>query len=543
MVNEFTQLGLNLNPSTKDIINNINPYDYIRRTGRPVRPIRYTAPGTGFQLVDTYNPSYNIVDDYALKYNTINPNKVQLPARINSNLPVVYKSPINTGVNKESVNIIDDVLYKDRAKDINEGISKIASKQNIKNTSKLLGKVSGAVAELAPLIGNAYDFAEGTDALRHGDIPAGLALYGLGTVGTLADIGSILTAPTGAGPVALQGGKIALKSAVRGAIKNKLARKALRTASKLNKNKLTGVGARTGASILLGINSGNKEEEPTKNINMKEKEDTQINNTQPFDVLPNYNYNYDIPVDDINNLLNQYGVEVDANNQQQINNNRNYQDVLEAYNKQYEAQQPYLEALGNYINNYKGLQEDAMIRDRGNVALAGLTGNAGYNQLVGRYNPATIEADRINLLNTLANIEAQRAGGLNELIGNMAIAEEMGLPIESAFGNKNLLTALTAYNKALYGLEGKKYTADRNYEARVIDTIYDNQIKLALQNNNIQLARELQNAKNMNRIQTALIGQSGFGDIDNIIRIANALGYNLNVNDANTNTDNIKWSE
>lgn len=407
----------------------------------------------------------------------------------------------------------------------NPGTKEVAKNISQKGFLNKIGRGIGVAGEYAPFVGNAIDYALGTDQFRKGNIPAGLAYYGLGTAGTLADIGSILSAPAtaGAGTAGIQAGKIAGKATARKALSNIIKNKTLRDvatkASVLNtsKNKLGGREARTIYTTLLALGTGNNKDKP-KGIPDKSKsgeEGSSTNNRKTSNNL----YTNSLPQGNTN-------IDDTINNTGGNNMEMNLDAILDLYNKQYEAQQPYLEALGNFINDYKGLQEDAMIRDRGNVALAGLSGNEGYKQLVGRYNPATIEADRINLLNTLANVEAQRAGGLNELIGNIAIAEEMGLPPESAFGNKNLLTALGAYNRALYGLEGRKYTADINRD-----------IQLALMAGRRDLALTLQQLKNAGGLERAFVGSAGYGDIDNLINAMRMMGYDLKGNNPEGSMD------
>jgi hypothetical protein len=80
------------------------------------------------------------------------------------------------------------------------------------------------------------------------------------------------------------------------------------------------------------------------------------------------------------------------------------------------------------------------------------------------------EANKVELQKKVQEAQAGDLNAINEIMGNLALAQEMGLPPEAAFANKNLLTMMAAkereanrYQIALENNLMKKYGIDRNY--------------------------------------------------------------------------------
>lgn len=139
-------------------------------------------------------------------------------------------------------------------------------------------------------------------------------------------------------------------------------------------------------------------------------------------------------------------------------------------NKIKEANEPYTQLVQDYANNYNDLVNRNFNAQRYFTAMAGLTGNQGYAKLADALNPINNEANRINAMKIARDAELSNINAINEAMGNLALAQEMGLPSEAAFANKNLLTMMAAkereanrYQIALENNLMKKYGIDRNY--------------------------------------------------------------------------------
>lgn len=135
-----------------------------------------------------------------------------------------------------------------------------------------------------------------------------------------------------------------------------------------------------------------------------------------------------------------------------------------------EANKPYTQLVQDYANNYNDLVRNNYNAQRYFTAMAGLTGNQGYAKLADAINPINNEANRINAMKIARDAEFSNINAINEAMGNLALAQEMGLPSEAAFANKNLLTMMAAkereanrYQIALENNLMKKYGIDRNY--------------------------------------------------------------------------------
>lgn len=168
---------------------------------------------------------------------------------------------------------------------------------------------------------------------------------------------------------------------------------------------------------------------------------------------------------------------------------KNIQAINDYISKLQEINQPYTQALNNYINNYNDLVKGNFNAQRYFTAMAGLSGNQGYNKLAEALNPLNNEANRINAMKMVRDAEAGNVNAINEMMGNLAMAEERGLPPEAAFANKNFLTAMSMLNRDNTKLEialannlVKKYGIDKNYARAIAQQQLRNQGSLAVAN-------------------------------------------------------------
>lgn len=160
------------------------------------------------------------------------------------------------------------------------------------------------------------------------------------------------------------------------------------------------------------------------------------------------------------------GVQQTEGEEQQSNLNA----INDYVSKLQNVNQPYIDALQKLSSNYDDLVRRNFNAQRYFTAMAGLSGNQGYTRLADALNPINNEINKLNTLKALRDAQAGDINAINEVMGNLAMAQEMGLPPEAAFANKNLLTMMAAkereanrYQIALENNLMKKYGIDRNY--------------------------------------------------------------------------------
>lgn len=145
----------------------------------------------------------------------------------------------------------------------------------------------------------------------------------------------------------------------------------------------------------------------------------------------------------------------------------NQAKILSDYINRYNANNlPYVEALENFYNNYDANVKNARNWDRYYTGLAGWTGNNRWADIAKSYNPVKIEADKLNILQQLQKAKLGNINDVYELIGNMEVAKQMGLPVEAAMANKNILTALVNQQKANLANEARIYGYDTTADTR-----------------------------------------------------------------------------
>ena len=181
---------------------------------------------------------------------------------------------------------------------------------------------------------------------------------------------------------------------------------------------------------------------------------------------------------------------------EQANEQANIQAINDYVQQLKDINQPYVDALQNYLNNYDRLARDNYARNRYWQGIASITGNPNWAKMANDYNPIANEANKINTIKTLQDVQAGNVNAINEIMGNLAMAEEMGLPPEAAFANKNLLTAMTM--------------RDRNLTNREIAQL-NNAIKLQVALQNAQNRLAVQNLRNQGGMTNALIYAGQYG--------------------------------
>lgn len=201
--------------------------------------------------------------------------------------------------------------------------------------------------------------------------------------------------------------------------------------------------------------------------------------------------------------------------------------LLELYNRRLGLNKPYIEQLQNYVDNYGDYQRQAFNRDRYLAGIAGWSGNDNFARMMGKYNPAEIEATRLDLMNKLLQTQSGELGGADELIGRAALAEAAGLPIEAALADKDTFKAMSPIMSSINALRGKTYSTDINSRTKlqVAKMNLEGMLQRAKMAGDVRLQVAATNAlANVNR---ALINSMGFSgatasDIGNVY---NQLGY------------------
>lgn len=166
--------------------------------------------------------------------------------------------------------------------------------------------------------------------------------------------------------------------------------------------------------------------------------------------------------------------------------------MLDYISQLQDTREPYIKALESYVNNYGKNLDQAR---RADLYFYGANLAKGLDQRAGqKFNPLQNQADIINMLKLISDAKAGDLDAINELRGNMALANEMELPPEAAFANKNLLTALS---------QAKKYATDLE-KARIVDAMrrygYDRAYSRAI---------DQQKLRNKGNANTAMIYMGG----------------------------------
>lgn len=226
-----------------------------------------------------------------------------------------------------------------------------------------------------------------------------------------------------------------------------------------------------------------------------------------------------------------------SDNNQQNNIQNNFDNILSRYNERLDINQPYIDKLGDYINNYDKLQSNAYEFNRFNTALAGLSGNQGYKNL--KYNPAEIEATRLDLLNKMLQAKAGRISAEDDLLGKMAWARDYGMSPEIALLDKDTFKAMSPIISSYNALKGRTYATDINSQTKlqIAKMKLEGDLRRAQMSGNVRLQVATKIAlANVNR---ALINSMGFGGANagDIANVYNQMGY------GNIDTSNLSGQD
>ena len=104
-----------------------------------------------------------------------------------------------------------------------------------------------------------------------------------------------------------------------------------------------------------------------------------------------------------------------------------------------QAMQPYRDELNNYIRDYKRYSDWSYNQDKHLALLAALTGAQGLNQMIGKYT-ALGDEEKLAALKKVQGEDLKGIGeGLDTLMGNVALARKMGLPLDAVNASDKML--------------------------------------------------------------------------------------------------------
>ena len=216
----------------------------------------------------------------------------------------------------------------------------------------------------------------------------------------------------------------------------------------------------------------------------------------------------------------------------------NAYDVLDEWRKKQEFYDAYRNSLINYRKNYGNLYEQTYAR---NKALEGMKdfGNPSAGTYTSSMSPLDLASNEVALDKTIADEMVKPYDEYREMIGNAALAKQMGLPTESMYTNNKLLDSFTDYKRAMA-------VADMNNTTKLEVAKQKNALKeYELYLKNEQKKAELQgdwakaNLIADSRVKVASIMSNGrvYGDIINtapwypdtqtLMETLEALGYPL----------------
>lgn len=410
----------------------------------------------------------------------VNPNSMFATKMQANGLSGIYPSNITNG---------EQIIQEAVGKSAKKGITKAGLKTALK---------------YAPLTGDVYDIYRGTTQAFNGHPYAGTAQALLGAAGLLTLGGGSLVKSAGKA-----GAKWALKKGIsKEAIRN--TNKVLAKGAKITSTPKYQIGSAVIPEVLYGM--GNNESIQEKNVPQLEA----INSPQGFEEVKELNNLHPINYPTIEEIIasgsnNQLPVgsspeeispDVMAGISRRYSNFTGPQSIgfIEDYQKQLlEKNRPYIEGLENYYKNYQANLDETNRIKRYFTGLAGWSGNDKWAELANDYNPLNIEANKLALIKQLQEARTGNLDEINRIIGNIAIARDLGLPDEAALASKELLNARAAQQKNLLG-----------YNARVYDTNVDNATRMAIKQGDWDTAFKLQEMKNQGNLNNAFASSAPF---------------------------------
>lgn len=141
-------------------------------------------------------------------------------------------------------------------------------------------------------------------------------------------------------------------------------------------------------------------------------------------------------------------------------------EIYRRYLDKQEALEPYRRGLQNYVRDYHRLSDLSYNQDKYLALLAAQTGASGLNNMIGKYTALGDEAKALDL-QKLYGSEIKNVGeGLDKLQGNITMAQQMGLPIESVLADDDYVKLALQKEMASDKLENALLRLQMNWDYR-----------------------------------------------------------------------------
>lgn len=141
-------------------------------------------------------------------------------------------------------------------------------------------------------------------------------------------------------------------------------------------------------------------------------------------------------------------------------------EIYRRYLDKQEALEPYRRGLYNYIRDYHRLSDLSYNQDKYLALLAAQTGATGLNNMLGKYTAIGDEAKALDLQKLYGNEIKNVGEGLDRLQGNIAMAQQMGLPTESVLADDDYVKLALQKEMASDKLENALLRLQMNLDNR-----------------------------------------------------------------------------
>lgn len=160
----------------------------------------------------------------------------------------------------------------------------------------------------------------------------------------------------------------------------------------------------------------------------------------------------------------------------------NAYDVLDEWRKKQEIYDAYRNSFINYRNNYRNLYEQTYAR---NKALEGMKdfGNPSAGTYTSSMSPLDLASNEVALDKTIADEMVKPYDDYKELIGNIALSKQIGLPPEVMYTDPKRFDSATDYMRAKDTAElnsaTKQYVVNQNNATKLMKLQLDKEIARA----------------------------------------------------------------
>lgn len=209
--------------------------------------------------------------------------------------------------------------------------------------------------------------------------------------------------------------------------------------------------------------------------------------------------------------------------------------ILEYMKNRQDKLQPYMDKLNEFVDSYKDYNkgyEDTDIFFRG---LAGWTGNPAWASYAKDHNPTSTEATQIDLYRKLAEQDLSEDDKYQEILGNIAMAEAMGLPPEAALANPKMISNNIQMQKLQQTLQTRREIANLNAREKELDR----QARIAMKQGDWKNAQLLQGMRNEASMKRTILEGASYGDPANVNNALKALGYDIRLD--NTSNGEVSY--